>query len=44
MLQAAPPPKSFNDCGSYSTIQLVITCPDLVMTRCPAQDLFTSDV
>lgn len=41
VLQAAPPPESFDDCGGYATIQMVVHCPDLAMTRSPAQDTVT---
>ena len=38
VLQAAPPPESLDECGGFTTLQLEIPCPDLLMTRSPARD------
>lgn len=38
LLQAAPAPESFDECGGYATLQMHVPCPDLLMTRSPAQD------
>ncbi|MBD3927087.1 hypothetical protein IEZ26_20870 [Nocardioides cavernae] len=37
LLQAAPPPESFDECGGYATLQLHVPC-DVVVTRSPTQD------
>lgn len=37
LLEAAPPPESFDECGGYATVQLHVPC-DVVVTRSPAQD------
>ncbi|MFC7362966.1 hypothetical protein [Nocardioides astragali] len=44
LLVAARPPESVDECGTYYTVQLHVSCPELLMTRSTDRDVVSVEL